>query len=84
MSSAQAASTALLPAARPEPAADDLHDVDLDAADDQYPAGLRLVPAPRRRERGARPAGLAWSCENCERVNEGRRKRCRDCGTSQF
>jgi len=39
------------------------------------------VPVQRRH---ARPARSAWQCDNCDAANEGRRRRCGDCGTSRL
>ena len=38
----------------------------------------------RRRLRPSRPVPPAWACENCDLHNEGRRRRCIDCGTSRL
>lgn len=53
-----------------------------DAADVYARTPARL-PRQRRRRRPAPVVPLPWNCDNCAEPNEGRRRRCRDCGTTR-
>lgn len=44
-----------------------------------------LIPRQqRRRLRPGKPVPPPWLCENCDEHNEGRRRRCHDCGTTRL